>query len=289
MSFAAVKEPYLLLIMQDDEPTNPREDYDNFGHMNCWHRRYNLGDKHDYEDTNELLKALVLDSVKADTVIDRVKSGKVEGVKLEYDRSAKGWQIASYDSQYKKWFDEAFYEGTMEENKQYIFESLLDTLPSADLYKLATEKNIILPLNLYDHSGISMSVTSFLGRAQHAEWDSGQVGWIYATPEDIRKEYGDTSPESMAKAESLLNGEVETYNYYLIGECYAFRLYKDGEKIEGGWDLLGNFSEVAHEIAVQNLPETHQDMIDNMLEISDTYTRSKNYEDYMEELEEMEA
>ena len=43
MSMVAYKAPYLLQIMMDDEPLNPRTDYDNFGHMACWHRRYNLG------------------------------------------------------------------------------------------------------------------------------------------------------------------------------------------------------------------------------------------------------
>lgn len=31
-------------IVQDEEPTNPRKQYDNFGHMRCWHHRYSLGD-----------------------------------------------------------------------------------------------------------------------------------------------------------------------------------------------------------------------------------------------------
>jgi hypothetical protein len=33
-------------ILQDSEPFNPRTDHDNFGHMVCFHRRYDLGDKH---------------------------------------------------------------------------------------------------------------------------------------------------------------------------------------------------------------------------------------------------
>lgn len=289
MSLAAVKEPYLLLIMQDDEPTNPREDYDNFGHMNCWHSRYNLGEKHDFEDTNELFKELVRDSVTADTMIDYVKSGKANGVKLEYDRSAGGWEISSYDTHFKKWFSEAFHEGKLEDSKQDIFESLVDTLPNPALYELAAAgKNIILPLNLYDHSGIAMSVSSFIGRAQHAEWDSGQVGWIYATPQDIQKEYGDLSTESMEKAENLLKSEVNTYNYYLTNQCYGFRLYKNGEEEDSCWGFLGEFSEIAKEIAA-NLPEAYRDIIDNMQEVTDIYTKSKDYEDYREELEEMEA
>lgn len=48
MSLVAMKQPFLLQIMYDDEPMNPRTDYDNFGHMVCWHSRYNLGDEHSH-------------------------------------------------------------------------------------------------------------------------------------------------------------------------------------------------------------------------------------------------
>ena len=138
--------------MEDDEPLNPRTDWDNFGHMVCWHRQYNLGDEHQFEDSNDLLKQLVRDSVSPDTVIELVKSGKADRVKLEYDRSAGSWEISSYDRHFQKWFSEATFDGKLDANRQDIFESLVDTLPNSDLYTLAAEKNIILPLNLYDHS-----------------------------------------------------------------------------------------------------------------------------------------
>jgi len=69
----------------------------------------------------------------------------------------------------------------------------------------------ILALYLYDHSGISISARSFLGRAPHAEWDSGQVGFI------AHKEAG---------MESLLESEVKEYDHYLTGEVYAYRVYE---------------------------------------------------------------
>lgn len=289
MSMVAYKAPYLLQVMQDDEPLNPREDYDNFGKMVCWHNRYNLGDKHDYEDTNELFMRLVLHSISADTVIDYVKSGKSDTAKLSYDNNEKGWEVSGYDGHFKCWWSDSFYEGTIEEHKQEIFESLVDVMSNKDLYVLASERNVILPLNLYDHSGISMSVSSFLGKEAHAQWDSGQVGWILATPEDVQKEYGNLSPESYAKAKSSLEGEVETYDLYLQGQCYGFRLYEKGEETDSCWGMLGRQSDVMQEIVTENLPETHQDMIDNFHEVSDTVTYDKGYEDYMEEFEEMEA
>ena len=134
-----------------------------------------------------------------------------------------------------------------------------------------------------------MSVSSFLGRAQHAEWDSGQVGWIFATPQDIQKEYGDLSKESYEKAENLLKSEVETYDYYLTGQCYGFRLYENGEETDSCWGFLGSFSDVAKAIAGEALPESHRNMINEFHEVSDTVTRYKEYDDLMEDLEKMEA
>ena len=166
---------------------------------------------------------------------------------------------------------------------------LVDTLLNSDLYPLAAEKNIILPLNLYDHSMLHMSTSSFLGRAQHAEWDSGQVGWIYATPQEIEKEYGSLTPKSYEKAKALLKSEVECYDYYLSGQIYGFRLYENGEETDSCWGFLGNFSDMKQEIASGSLPESHRDMVDHLHEVSDTVTRYKDYEDLKEDLEEVEV
>lgn len=289
MSMVAYKAPYLLQVMQDDEPLNPREDYDNLGKMVCWHNRYNLGDKHDYEDTNELFMRLVLDSISADTVIDYVKSGKAESVRLIENISTHEWEIQSLSYRYKDWCSDVVFTGSFESIQQEMFESLVESLSNKDLYVLASERNVVLPLNLYDHSGISMSVSSFTGRAHHAEWDSGQVGWIVATPETIQKEYGDLSPESYAKAKTLLEGEVETYDLYLQGQCYGFRLYENGEETDSCWGFLGLLADAVKDIADHSLPESHRDMIDNFHEVTDTITRYKDYDDLMEDFEEMEA
>ncbi|MCX4363931.1 MAG: hypothetical protein OSJ74_11235 [Clostridia bacterium] len=40
---------YKLEVFRDEDAENPRE-WENLGKMVCWHRRYNLGDKHEYED-----------------------------------------------------------------------------------------------------------------------------------------------------------------------------------------------------------------------------------------------
>lgn len=45
---------YTLTVEHDEYAEDPRE-YDNLCTMVCWHRRYNLGDKHHYDDSDELM------------------------------------------------------------------------------------------------------------------------------------------------------------------------------------------------------------------------------------------
>ena len=70
----------------------------------------------------------------------------------------------------------------------------------------------ILPLYLYDHSGITMNTTGF-----SCGWDSGQVGWIFVSKDKVKKEGVDES-----KVEEYLMGEVDTYDQYLTGDVYGF-------------------------------------------------------------------
>jgi hypothetical protein len=85
----------------------------------------------------------------------------------------------------------------------------------------------ILPLYLYDHSGISMKTFRF---GQHKDWDCGQVGFIYLTKENLKK-WG----IKKSQAEKYLMQEVEIYSQYLEGDCYCIvkEIYnKDKEQIE---------------------------------------------------------
>ena len=141
---------YRIKIFNDESPESPRTSMDNLGKMICFHRRYNLGDKHDY-DHNDY----------------------------------SGW----------------------------------------DEQRTAIEKNentcVILPLYLYDHSGITISTSPFSCR-----WDSGQIGWIFVSKEKVRKEYGvkRITKEVIEKVTKVLEGEVETYDQYLRGDIYGYEI-----------------------------------------------------------------
>lgn len=77
---------------------------------------------------------------------------------------------------------------------------------------------VILPLYLYDHSGISMSVGK--SRGTHASWDSGQVGFIYCTDGDMVSWEIPTTYQ----AELRLHEEVEAYDRYLTGDLYSYTI-----------------------------------------------------------------
>ena len=73
--------------MYDNEPLNPRTDYDNFGRMVCWHNRYNLGDEHSFADPNDFLQDLVRRTVSEYALFEFVRSGKAPTKELKFDRS----------------------------------------------------------------------------------------------------------------------------------------------------------------------------------------------------------
>lgn len=101
---------------------------------------------------------------------------------------------------------------------------------------------IVLPLGLYEHSGITMYVGS-----SHDSWDGGQVGFIYATREQVANEFND----DMEAAEKCLRGEVENYDQYLTGDVYGYIVtYPDGTE-DSCWNFFGleTAKEAANEIA----------------------------------------
>jgi hypothetical protein len=86
------------------------------------------------------------------------------------------------------------------------------------------EAIVILPIYLFDHSGISISTKPFNDR-----FDSGQVGFIYVTKEDMLN-YDFNITEITDKLIELTNkmlvGEVDLYNDYLNGNVFMFEVIK---------------------------------------------------------------
>lgn len=81
---------------------------------------------------------------------------------------------------------------------------------------------VILPLYLYDHSGIILSTTTGSFRAaDSARWDWGWVGLIYMTADTLKKNGFD-----VPTAEEALRLEVQEYNDYIAGCVYSYDCVK---------------------------------------------------------------
>lgn len=256
----AENEKMILRIVQDVDTESPRE-WDNLGTMICWHSRYNLGDDHNYSDTRELLLDLI------DTNTDKFKAIINEKIKeIEI--------IQNEDGEYEievNFNENPFWNSTylsISEAETDIRETLqesdfgLELLEDWELMEVVREKVTILPLFLYDHSILSMSTSTYIGRAHHASWDSGQVGWIYCTEKRFTEQIGCNN-----RAEELLVGEVETYDQYLRGDVYGFVLEEkddDGEvldTIDSCWGFYG-LDAIAEELKGHYLDKNDHDLLD---------------------------
>jgi hypothetical protein len=135
---------YTIRMHPDNDPENPRTTWDNAAHMICFHRRYILGDKHDFSHPED-------------------------------------------------------FQQFMKENPSLI----------------------VLPLFLYDHSGITMSTGSF-----SCPWDSGQVGWIYMTAKEAAENWCKKicTKTVREKATKCMKQEVETYDDYITGSVYGYSI-----------------------------------------------------------------
>lgn len=104
---------------------------------------------------------------------------------------------------------------------------------------------LILPLYLYDHSGITISTGPF-----YCPWDSGQVGVIHVSLKKAMEEFSSSNPTSWDSpvkfrdetitlekaARQIMEQEVETYDDYLTGNVcgYVAKGY-DGDDIGSCW------------------------------------------------------
>jgi hypothetical protein len=96
---------------------------------------------------------------------------------------------------------------------------------------------VILPLYMYDHSGISISTSPFSCR-----WDSGQIGFILVSKKKALEEFGGkkVTIKLQQKLEAILEAEVETYTQYVEGEVYGFQIVdEEGDHIDSCYGFYG--------------------------------------------------
>lgn len=100
--------------------------------------------------------------------------------------------------------------------------------------------SILLPLYMYEHGGIALS----LGRAGQfaCPWDSGQLGYILIDREWLWEHYDKKYFTKRMRARLLeaARGNVELYNDYLSGAVYDYSVEDgDGESIDSCCGFYG--------------------------------------------------
>lgn len=98
--------------------------------------------------------------------------------------------------------------------ENYEDTEILEKMEIEQIQEIVEKNYVMLPLYLYDHSGITMSTGPF-----SCHWDSGQVGYIYISHADIIKEYG--KPMAFNTIEGYLKQEIKTYDQFLTGNVYG--------------------------------------------------------------------
>lgn len=115
--------------------------------------------------------------------------------------------------------------------------------PKADAYykrliaRLRDEVMEIMPLYLDEHSGITISTTPFY----YVE-DSGQVGIIYMTREQILARFGGKllTEKKRRQARELMMDEVYEYNQYLTRDVYGYVVTNpNGDVVDSCWGFFG--------------------------------------------------
>lgn len=213
---------YTVKLIQDQDAENPRKGFDNFGTMVCFHSRYDLGDERHRESPDEFLMALAEEFRPG--LEDWIGNGL-------WRKTVKG---NNYDSPTYK-------------AQKKLHQELADKL----LWSVLEKHYLILPLYLYDHSGITMSTGRFSD-----PWDSGQVGWIYCTKKKAVEEFGKKVLTKAVREKALkyLESEVETYDQYLTGDVYGYVIENsDGDDVDSCWGFFG--LDYRKKEAIDNVPD----------------------------------
>lgn len=187
------------VILQDTDPENPRDPYyqENLGNMVCWHKRYNLGEKHNWEDPNDFAQDLALKNTNWSELLQYIKDGDTKDLRLVPEGEGYQLQFKALSFNGNRWedmegfqfpadfSDSAAISKRVWDEAQGEITDVLKEMYTPELIALCKDKVAILPLYLYDHSGLAMSTNDFGDR-----WDSGCVGFIYMDKDTAMKEIG---------------------------------------------------------------------------------------------------
>lgn len=348
IAYKAENDTHKLIVRYDEDAESPRE-WDNLGKMVCFHGRYDLGDEHDYSGPKDFLLNLLLEHENellagaCPDVLSRLfyywknHDGANDALCLELLNMAEELTHSQLGDSFPA---DKLGQVIAKDDPAWLWEMVEEELSSGEFLGIVEYlgKYVILPLYLYDHGSITMSTGAF-----SCPWDSGQVGWIYASKKtfidetgyseaelfstdskrtpvigervkiegrddwgevtenviamdgspgyminfDYNKYLGARKPENLVivpqheitevmsnRAVELLISEVETYDLYLRGECYGYRLYElktcehcgatSTKEIDSCWGFLADTLADLKKQIKDNVPSEFRDLVDSL-------------------------
>lgn len=187
---------YKLTVEQEDYAESPRE-WSNLATMVCWHRRYNLGDKHQYNDMHEMLEDL------AD------KAG------VEYDEDINSPNLMTKLAPYYLIKPLYLYDHsgiTMSTSDGYPYNDRWDAgvvgfayISKNDVFNNCVEY-------VFDDNGERIKI-------EHKH-DNGQSTYSFKTTPITEENW-------RRRASEVIDNEVEVYDMYLRGDVYGYMLEKE--------------------------------------------------------------
>jgi hypothetical protein len=198
------------------------------------------------------MKLIKKDGVKKEIKIMETINYKGYDINIDYDEIAESpmeWDnlgtMVCWHNRYSLG-DEKAHENYVY-SKECKIKNLTDYCDNWDEVEEVLKKEfntlVILPLFLYDHSGISMRTYR---HGQHSSWDGGWVGFIFVEKDKVKKEWNvkRVSAKLKKKIEEILSSEVNTYDDYIQGNVYHYSVEdKHGNDI----DSCGGFYGYDHE------------------------------------------
>jgi len=128
-----------------------------------------------------------------------------------------------------------------------------------DFIRKNKNKIVLLPLRVYEHSGISISTSN--NYPYNDRWDSSHVGYIWITYKTIREEYNvkHITKKLIEKVENILIDEVKLFDDYLNNNVYEYIIKSNNNDIvESCSGYYGNYEN-------NNLLEDAKYSIDNII------------------------
>lgn len=225
----------------DSDPDDPRT-WSPASTFVCEHRHYRLGDKHDIEDvTNDLFQAYVTDKAIIEYFVKSRGAKLIPGEEEDASDHYYAFDSSICGEKYTHYIDA---DTSMGEDG--IASQMADELSVNEKLMLVDETGEVamLPISMYEHSGISIWLGSTDGHPD-ARWDCSSIGFAYIEKATAEKEMPQRILTEEQKndwkqwAYDIMESEMKTYNQYVSGEVYGYMIEDEYGEEGSDVDLCG--------------------------------------------------